>query len=284
MTDASPLWPARLHHLRYDSSDPEAMVRFHGRAFALEARPVRSKGAGPDATLLSNGERRVLIGHGEPGLPYYAFALENQAHLDRYRAHVQAKGLNTAPSPSPLFADGAFALHDPDGRRIVFGLPDKPASAPDALGGRLQHVVVATTQLERMADFYAGALGFLISDWVREEAGAATACFLRADQEHHSLAIFRAPEGGPEHHSFEVPSWNHIRDWADHMGDLGVRLWWGPGRHGVGNNLFFMVEDPDGNKAEISSELEIVPADVAPRQWPHGERALNLWGNAWMRS
>ncbi len=284
MIDASPLWPARLHHLRYDSGDPEAMVRFHARAFALKARPVRSGGAAPDATLLSNGERRLLIGRGEPGLPYYAFALENQARLDDYRAHVRAKGLDIAPSPSPLFAEGAFALHDPDGRRIVFGVPEEPTSAPDALGGRLQHVVVATTQLERMADFYAGALGFLISDWVREEDGGATACFLRSDQEHHSLALFRAPKGGPDHHAFEVPTWNDIRDWADHMGGIGVKLWWGQGRHGVGNNLFFMVEDPDGNKAEISSELEIVPADIAPREWPHGERALNLWGNAWMRN
>lgn len=279
MTDASPLWPAHLHHLRYDSKDPEAMVRFHGQAFALDARE-----AAPDATLLTSGERRLLVGSGEPGLPYYAFAFENRVHLDDYRAHVQAKGLNTTPSPSPLFAGGAFALHDPDGRQIVFGVPDEPAEIPGALPGRLQHVVVASTQLETMVRFYVDALGFLISDWVREEDSAATACFLRSDREHHSLAIFRAPQGGPDHHSFEVPAWNDIRDWADHMGELGVKLWWGPGRHGVGNNLFFMVEDPDGNKAEISSEIEIVPAGIAPREWPHGERALNLWGNAWMRS
>jgi len=25
-------------------------------------------------------------------------------------------------------------------------------------------------------------------------------------------------------------------------------------------------------------------ADQAYREWPHGPRALNLWGNAWMRS
>ena len=41
------------------------------------------------------------------------------------------------------------------------------------------------------------------------------------------------PEARPDHHAFEVPAWNDIRDWADHMGDLRVPLWWGPGRHGA---------------------------------------------------
>lgn len=279
MAGTSPLWPARLHHLRYDSGDPAAMARFHGQGFGMAAREI-----GEGLTLLDGGERRLLIGRGEPGLPFSAFAFETGARLDDYRGWVQGKGLNIAPSPTPLFGDGAFALHDPDGRQIVFGVPTDKRSEPDKLPGRLQHVVVATARLEDMVAFYAEALGFYISDWVREEDGTPTACFLRSDEEHHSLAVFRADAARPDHHAFEVPAWNDIRDWADHMGDLRVPLWWGPGRHGVGNNLFFMVEDPDGNKAEISSELELVPADTAPRDWPHGERALNLWGAAWMRS
>ena len=75
-----------------------------------------------------------------------------------------------------------------------------------------------------------------------------------------------------------------IRDWADRMGKLGIALWWGPGRHGPGNNLFFMVEDPDGYKVEFSAELELIPKEVPYRTWPHEQRTLNLWGSAWMRS
>jgi catechol 2,3-dioxygenase len=68
------------------------------------------------------------------------------------------------------------------------------------------------------------------------------------------------------------------------MARLRIPLWWGPGRHGPGNNLFFMVEDPDGHKVEFSAELERMPPEMAPRTWPHEQRTLNLWGSAWMRS
>jgi catechol 2,3-dioxygenase len=96
--------------------------------------------------------------------------------------------------------------------------------------------------------------------------------------------VFRAPAAGPDHHAYELPDWNAIRDWADRCGALEIPLWWGPGRHGVGNNLFFMIEDPEGYKVEFSAELERMTATQEFRTWPHGPRALNLWGNAWMRS
>jgi len=36
------------------------------------------------------------------------------------------------------------------------------------------------------------------------------------------------------------------------MGRLGIRSGGGR-RHGPGNNLFFMIEDPDGHKVEFSA-------------------------------
>ena len=108
--------------------------------------------------------------------------------------------------------------------------------------------------------------------------------FLRSDPEHHTFATFRAPESRPDHHAYETPGWMAIRDWGDRMATLRVPLWWGPGRHGPGNNLFFMVEDPDGYKVELSAELELLAEDTKFRTWPHGQRTLNLWGSAWMRS
>ena len=62
-----------------------------------------------------------------------------------------------------------------------------------------------------------------------------------------------------------------------------VAIWWGPGRHGAGNNLFFMVKDPDGNNIEISAELETLPKGAPGKRWPAGGRALNLWGPGWVR-
>ena len=48
-----------------------------------------------------------------------------------------------------------------------------------------------------------------------------------------------------------------IRDWADHLATLHIKLWWGPGRHGPANNLF-SDRGPEGYLIEISAELEIM--------------------------
>src|SRR5207253_5124373 len=121
----------------------------------------------------------------------------------------------------------------------------------------LQHMVLATDQVETVVRFFTDVVGMPVSDKA-VQGDATTACWLRTDLEHHTLALFRAPERRLDHHSYEAGDWALIRDWADHFARQGLRLIWGPGRHGPGNNLFIMVEDPDGNRIEISAELETV--------------------------
>ncbi len=272
------LWPARLHHLRRDSPKPEQLARFYGELLGDRVAPL------PDASWLVGGPgRRLIVGKGAAGsVPYFALQMQDAVHLASYRR--QARNLEEFASP-PL-REGAFAVTDPDGRRVAFGLPLEQPHV-DGMAGRLQHFVCATQRLPGVLEFYRG-LGMVESDRVVDDempAGEAlTAVFLRSDPEHHSFAAFRAPESRPDHHCYETTGWLDIRDWADRMARLRIPLWWGPGRHGPGNNLFFMIEDPDGHKVEFSAELELMPRAMPHRTWPHESRTLNLWGSAWMRS
>lgn len=285
---ASPLWPAQLDHIARESDRPEALIAFYRDAIGLKPAPVADK-----TWVLQGPGRRLLVRAGRRGeQPLSAFRLQSAAQLASLRAHLDAQGVAVLANATPLFASG-FAVRDPDGRLAAFGLPhsgsapEGPGPAAAALPGRLQHVVVATDRLDRLTAFYERAIGFVPSDHVYEDGvgnGEATATFLRSDPEHHSFAAFRAPAARPDHHAYETTCWNDIRDWADHMARLNIRLWWGPGRHGPGNNLFFMIEDPDGYKVELSAELEHMPREMAARAWKHEERTLNLWGQAWMRS
>jgi len=265
------LWPARLHHLRRDSPKPEPLARFYAELLGdrVEALPGGS-------WLVAGRGRRLVIGAGAAGaVPYFALEMQDAAHLEAFRRACKAE-----PFSTPLFTE-SFSLSDPDGRRVVFGVSkDTPTS--DGMPGRLQHFVCATTRLTEMLAFYKG-LGMAESDRVLENDDLA-AVFLRSDPEHHSFAAFRAPESRPDHHCYETTGWLDIRDWADRMARLRIPLWWGPGRHGPGNNLFFMIEDPDGHKVEFSAELELMPREMQHRTWPHEQRTLNLWGSAWMRS
>jgi catechol 2,3-dioxygenase-like lactoylglutathione lyase family enzyme len=139
-----------------------------------------------------------------------------------------------------------------------------------------------------MRAFYADTLGFIISDTVYTHAegepiGQPHVDFFRADNEHHSLAVFTGSSDRYDHHCYETTCWNDIRDWLDHLGDLDIAPWWGPGRHGPGNNLFFMIKDPDGNNIELSAEIERMSRVVPARQWPNSRRMYNQWGVSWVR-
>ncbi len=288
MIARSPLWPAQLDHLRIDTDRLEPLVAFYQAALGMS--PLRLEDG---AFLMQAPGRRLVIGEGKPrGQPFMAFRVQTQAQLEVFRQHVVARGIQPVASPTQVFANGAFAVRDPDGRLAVFGLPrtelvgtssstDSPAAK---LPGRLQHVVVASSDLPPMLRFYEEDLGFLVSDYVLDDDGERTVGFFRSDPEHHSFGVFRCPQTRPDHHAYETTCWNDIRDWADHLSTLSIKLWWGPGRHGPGNNLFFMIEDPQGYLIEVSAELEVMPDDITKRLWKHEERTLNLWGSAFMRS
>lgn len=289
MAQESPIWPAQLDHFRIDAPDPTALADFYCDAIGYEA--IHLDGG---EILLQGHGRRLVVGAGEAhGRPYHAFRLQNAAQLADVRAFVKAQGLTALENPSPLFGSDAVAVRDPDGWVNVFGLGrvELPAikaanmRPPLSLNGRLQHVVVATPNLAKMVNFYENALGFSPSDYVlQDESDRASkhVAFWRTDPEHHSFAAFGASSIRHDHHAYETTGWMDIRDWADHFANLEIPIWWGPGRHGAGNNLFFMIEDPLGDKVEISAEIEVMPRSMGPRWWG-ADKAVNLWGQGWAR-
>ena len=288
LLDVSPLWPAQLDHIAIESPDPERLAQFYARALGMGVTPL-----GNGCWLAAGRQRHLIISHGSSrGHPFSAFAVADRAQLDAYRRFIVARGAALLASPTPLFAEGAFAVRDPDGRLAVFGQPHRKGAAGEGgaavLPGRLQHVVVASSRFPEMMAFYRDVLGFLVSDTVHVAdanggLGDVNVCFLRSNEEHHAFAVFRAPQSSSDHFALDVESWDDIRRWADHFAALEVAIWWGPGRHGAGNNLFFMVKDPDGNNIEISADLERLPKGEPGKRWPAGGKALNLWGPVWVR-
>ena len=274
------IWSTVLDHVCIQTSAAKAMRDFYRDALSM--REIRLN---KTSWLLEGAERRLILSEGtSKTIGYSGFRVLNDNKLISLRKAIEEKGATLVENPSPLFQQGAFAVVDPDGNKISFGVKSSADSKPEGLEGRLQHVVVASPNLDKMIDYYQTVLGFLPSDHVISDDGKITAAFYRTDSEHHTFAVFAAAEKAFDHLAFETPSWNYIRDWADRLASFDIPIWWGPGRHGAGNNLFFMILDPDGNKVEFSAELEQMDFDHPVRHWPHDRRTLNLWGNAWMRT
>jgi catechol 2,3-dioxygenase len=270
---------AYLHHLHLHSPHPERLATFYGDAMDMKVE------RGTNHTWLCSGPgRRLLVSEGPAKtLAHGAFACRDRAGLEELRARAHAEGVDAQPFSTSLLAQDAFAVRDPDDNLIVFGLAADEPVGQRGLKGPVQHLTLATKDVGAIEAFYAGKLGFAVSDRVRNEAGQVTTSFMRSNHEHHTLACFRSNRHGIDHHSYEAGEWIVIRDWADRFAERDIQLMWGPGRHGPGNNLFIFIEDPDGNWIEVSAELEIIH-DRPVKEWPHAERTLNLWGRAIMRS
>ena len=268
---------AFLHHLQLQSPDPQKLAAFYGDAMQMSVEKLAE-----DRWYCSGPQRQVLIAPGQArGFDFSAFACRDADGLAELRARAKSEGLNPADAPSPLL-DKAFSVRDPDGNGVVFGLA-REVGEGRGLRAPLQHATLATFDVGAIESFYADKLGFLVSDRVINDKGGVATSFMRSNHEHHTLACFLSSRKGLDHHSYEAGEWDTIRDWADHFAARDIRLMWGPGRHGPGNNLFIFIEDPDGNWIEVSAELEVI-RDRPVKHWPHGERTLNLWGNAILRS
>ena len=103
MAAPSALRPARLHHVAITSDSPGVLAEFYGKVLAAE--PHRTA---DDLWEIPGAERRMLIRKGvKNGLAFAGYAFPDSARLARYRDEIAAKGANSRPSPTPLFADDA---------------------------------------------------------------------------------------------------------------------------------------------------------------------------------
>lgn len=279
---------ASLRELSLGSPDPAALADYYTRALGYR---FTDDGRGLLGVAL---DRRLRIVQGTAKtLDYAGYALADAAQADTLRARLHAASVAFQEEPWPGFAGDAIRFADPDGNRFVMGVAE-PAPAPLSDGSpegaiaarpaRLQHVVVATADIDRLLAFHLHVTGFALSDRVSDEHGVLRTVFLRCSHDHHSFAMFQTAEARLDHHCLEAGDWNLIRDWGDHFAGSRIPLKWGPGRHGPGNNLFMFVHDLDGNWVELSAELEQVAPDRSVGDWPHEERTLNSWGSAPLRS
>ena len=269
---------AYLHHIALNSTRPLQLAKFYENALSLEKKSIAG------GWLLSGGRRRLLIfRHKENSLGFASFACQDSHSLKVLRRNLIENGVKTSKDNKSLFDENSFFILDCDGNKIYFGINKDRKEQNPYLYAPLQHITFASSNLDNFVRFYVNKLGFKISDKVINKEGKLTTCFMRSNLEHHTVACFLSNKSGLDHYSFEAGTWEWIKNWCDHFSKQNIQLIWGPGRHGPGNNLFAFIEDLDGNKIEISAELEMVH-DRQIKKWPHEPRTLNLWGNAIMRS
>ena len=269
-----------LHHLEIQSSNPERLSNFYSNIMDMKIDKLSS-----DKFLCDGPSRKIIITLGkDKTLSHAGMVCRNENNLNGFKDFLNQKELKLKDFNSELYKPGSFSVEDPDKNVICFGvLKDKSTASLNGIHAPLQHLTFASEDVESFQNFYENKLGFQVTDRVVKNNGELATCFTTSNHEHHTIACFKSSKKGMDHHSYEAGDWNYIKNWCDHFALNNIKLMWGPGRHGPGNNLFVFIEDIDGNWIEISAELETVHGRPV-KNWPQEERTLNLWGNAIMRS
>ena len=143
--------------------------------------------------------------------------------------------------------------------------------------GRLAHVNLNTSDIDRDIRFFEQGLGFRLTD------RSSTMAFLRTNDDHHSIVLARATRDTLNHIAFNHDHWEDVMRASGRMLDAHFPIGWGPGRHGPGDNIFVYFVDPFGIVIEHTAEVLRVNDSYrvgGPADWVWPEGRLDQWGIA----
>lgn len=148
----------------------------------------------------------------------------------------------------------------------------------------LGHVVLYTSDVQTVADFYVRTLGFGLSDWVVSPEGARMAAFLHCNPRHHSLALISWPNAPRriQHVFFETNSLDDIGTTYDVCLERRISAT-SLGRHPNDRSVSFYIRNPSRWFIEYGWDLRTIdPRNVTAEQYVLGEGMG--WGHAGLRN
>jgi len=185
-----------------------------------------------------------------------------------------------------------ISFEDPKGTVMeVFKRPEgqkQPFQTKGIVPHKLGHVAFHVTDVKAVTRFYCDVLGFRVSDWMGDYFS-----FLRCGSDHHTINLVETGRNKHFHTAFELRDWSHIQTACDFLSRNGFKILWGPGRHGIGHNLFSYHRSPNGLITELFAELDQMKDESLgyfeprpwhrdnpqrPKTWPKTPEAANLWG------
>ena len=130
---------------------------------------------------------------------------------------------------------------------------------------KIGHVVLRASNLRKSVDFYAGTLGFAISDVYSEEKVPGGMVFMRYGADHHGVALVGGMSGPSEkrelhHFAFEVDTLDEVFRARKRLREHGVPIVF-EGRRRAGVQIAVEFLDPDGHHLEIYWGLDRVGDD-----------------------
>jgi catechol 2,3-dioxygenase-like lactoylglutathione lyase family enzyme len=280
----------KIAHAAYEMPDVEKQLEYYTDILGLTLVD-RSKEAAYLASTVDH-HSIVLSKGGESKCLRLGFQIAPDDDLDAFERQVQGHGIKTErkKDPEPTIGD-MVTFTDPKGtvmevfKRGEFAGQRFPTKG--VVPHKLGHVAFHCAEVKKVTDFYCDVLGFRVSDWMGEFFS-----FLRCGPDHHTINLMETGTNRHFHTAFEVRDWAHLQTACDYLSLNGYKLLWGPGRHGIGHNLFAYHRAPNGLITELFAELDRMNEELGyfeprpwhrdrpqkPKTWAKDPSASNLWG------
>lgn len=281
-----------LNHAVFESADLPRHVAYYEEVVGLHR--VESTGdhvylatrSGTDALVMSAGDGTRLTG----------FALQVGPERDAadIRRELAARGVEAEirSDPHPTVAQ-SVAFTDPGGFLVEL-LPEARLHAPGPIRGaaplRLGHLALAVRDVHAAHTFYGDVLGFRTGDWI-----GGHFVFMRCNHEHHTLNFIQSDRNRMQHIAFEMQNAGALTSSCEVLAHAGLRLLWGPVRHGPGHNIATYHANPQGQIVELYTEIDVMSNELLgfydprpwhadrpqrPKVWPPMEPHRDVWGLA----
>jgi catechol-2,3-dioxygenase len=280
----------KIAHATYEVPDLEKQTEYYTEVIGLTLTE-KSKDAVYLASTIDH-HSVVLRGGPQAQCVGVGFELGLDDDLGAFEGQVQGLGVKTQrkKDPDPSISE-MISFEDPKGtvlevfKREAFSGQRYPAKG--IVPYKLGHVAFHVTDVKHVTKFYCDALGFRESDWMADFFS-----FLRCGPDHHTINLMQTGSNRHFHTAFELRDWGHLQTACDYLSLNGYALLWGPGRHGIGHNLFAYHRSPAGLITETFAELDRMNEDLGyfeprpwhrdspqkPKVWPKDPGAANLWG------
>jgi catechol 2,3-dioxygenase-like lactoylglutathione lyase family enzyme len=227
-----------------------------------------------DQAVLSTaiGEEVLVLKSGSAArLTHLSFQADPGADLNDAKRYLKMQGvsceLRRDVTPSVV---RALNFMDPGGVSIDFFTTDRVPLGGDQAHGivplKLGHIAFAVPKAKVLVDFYTQHFGFRVSDWMGDYFA-----FLRCGPDHHTLKFLDGEHARVHHIAFELKDWAHVQSACELLGQCDRKIIWGPGRHGVGHNIFIYHRDDDDHIVEFYIEMDQMKNEelgyFEPRPW-----------------
>jgi catechol-2,3-dioxygenase len=259
----------RLGHATFETPDVQRQADYYAEVIGLQVerdgnRAILSTALGEEAVILQPGSAARLTN--------IALQVGPDVDLNDVGSALHAHGvkLERRSNVSPSLAT-AMVFADPNGTQVELYreaklIDSRPVGGVAPL--KLGHIACLGPNAKAISDFYIKALGFRVSDWIEDYFA-----FLRCGPDHHTLNFITGNGNFMHHFAFQLNDWGHMQKACDLLAQHKRTLIWGPGRHGVGHNVFVYHRDPDDHIIELFAEMDQMNDEslgyFEPRPWHH---------------